>query len=80
MIGPQDQPSQELARKVRTVDPQPGSVPAQVHAAARSVLLAHADDTAILGADPDDTPLLMLIGATSLLSVPITDGSPATAR
>ena len=75
VIGPPDQPSQDLARKVRALDPQPGSVPAQVHAAGTSILLAHADDPGLLGVTPDETPLLMLLGTTSLLSVPITDGT-----
>jgi serine phosphatase RsbU (regulator of sigma subunit)/PAS domain-containing protein len=74
VIGPPDGPSQELARKVRALDPQPGSAPAQAHAAATSVLLAHVDDAGALGVTPDGTPLLMLLGTTSLLSVPITDG------
>ena len=74
VIGPPDGPAQELARKVRALDPQPGSAPAQVHAAAASVLVAAADDAGVLGVAPDETPLLMLLGATSLLSVPITDG------
>jgi serine phosphatase RsbU (regulator of sigma subunit)/PAS domain-containing protein len=74
VVGPPDEPSQELARKVRALDPQPGSAPAQVHAAATPVILAHADDTGALGVAPDETPLLMLLGTTSLLSVPITDG------
>jgi serine phosphatase RsbU (regulator of sigma subunit)/PAS domain-containing protein len=75
VVGPQDEPSQELARKVRALDPQPGSAPAQVHAAGTSILLAHADDAGILGVTGDETPLLMLLGTTSLLSVPITDDS-----
>jgi hypothetical protein len=74
VIGPQDQASQELARKVRALDPQPASAPGQVHAAGTSVVLAHADDTGILGTAEDGTPLLMLLGVTSLISVPITDG------
>jgi serine phosphatase RsbU (regulator of sigma subunit)/PAS domain-containing protein len=74
VVGPADGPSPELARKVRALDPQPGSAPAQVHAAATSVLMAHADDTGALGVTPDETPVLMLLGTTSLLSVPITDG------
>ncbi len=74
VIGPQDQAAQELARKVRALDPQPASAPGQVHAAGISVVLAHADDTGILGTTPDGTPLLVLLGATSLISVPITDG------
>jgi serine phosphatase RsbU (regulator of sigma subunit)/PAS domain-containing protein len=74
VVGPHDRASEELARRVRAVDPLPGSVPAQVHTAAKSVLLAHAEDTGALGADSEGTPLLMLLGATSLLSVPISDG------
>jgi serine phosphatase RsbU (regulator of sigma subunit)/PAS domain-containing protein len=74
VIGPHDEPSEELARNVRAVDPPPGTLTAQVHAAGRSAVLAHAEDSGILGAAPDGTPLLMLLGATSLLSVPISDG------
>src|ERR1700733_3694902 len=75
VVGPPDQASQELARKVRLLDPQPASAPGQVHAAGTSVVLANADDAGILGATADGTPLLMLLGATSLISVPITDGT-----
>jgi len=75
VIGPQDQGSQELARKVRALDPPPGSAPGQVHSAGASVVQAHADDAGVLGLAPDGTPLLMLLGAASLLSVPITDGA-----
>jgi len=74
VIGPHDEPSEELARKARAVDPEPGSVPEQVHSAGTSILLAHPEDAGILGAAPDGVPLLMLLGATSLLSVPVTDG------
>jgi PAS domain-containing protein len=74
VIGPQDQASQELARKIRALDPPPASAPGQVHTAGTTVVLANADDTGILGTTQDGTPLLMLLGATSLISVPITDG------
>jgi serine phosphatase RsbU (regulator of sigma subunit)/PAS domain-containing protein len=74
VIGPQDQAAQELARKVRVLDPQPASAPGQVHAAGTSVVLANADEVGILGTTADGTPLLVLLGATSLISVPITDG------
>jgi serine phosphatase RsbU (regulator of sigma subunit)/PAS domain-containing protein len=74
VIGPQDGPGQELARRIRALDPQPGSASGQVHSAGTSVVLAHAEDPGILGAAADGTPVLMLIGVTSLLSVPITDG------
>jgi len=75
VVGPQDDAAGELARRVRAVEPEPGTVPAEVHAAGRSVVVAHADDTASLGADPDGTPLLLLMAGTSLLSVPIRDGA-----
>ncbi len=75
VVGPHDEPSQDLARKVRTLDPQPGTAPAQVHAAGTTILLAHAADAGILGATGDEAPLLMLLGTTSLLSVPITDNT-----
>ncbi len=75
VVGPHGERPDELARKVRAGDPQPDSVPAQVHSAGRSVVLAHTDDAGLLGADPDGTPLLMLLGVTSLLSVPISDGA-----
>ncbi len=74
VIGPHGERPDELARRVRAVDPPPDSVPAQVHSAGRSMLLAHVDDAGVLGAIPDGTPLLMLLGATSLLSVPISNG------
>jgi serine phosphatase RsbU (regulator of sigma subunit)/PAS domain-containing protein len=74
VVGPQDGPAQELARRIRALDPQPGSAPGQVHSAGTSVVLAHTEDAGILGSAADGTPVQMLIGATSLLSVPITDG------
>lgn len=73
--GPRDRQADQLARTVRSVDPDPDSVPWQVHAAGKSVLLAHADDAGALGAGPDGTPLLMTLGATSLICVPISDGT-----
>ena len=65
----------QLARTARGVDPEPESVPWQVHAAGKSVLLAHVDDPGALGAGPDGTPLLMMLGAASLICVPISDGT-----
>jgi serine phosphatase RsbU (regulator of sigma subunit) len=74
VIGPHDEPSQELARKVRAMNPQPGSVPALAYEAGRSVVMAYAEEPGVLGAGPDGTPLLLMLGVTSLLSVPISDG------
>ena len=73
VVGPHGEQADELARKVREVEPGPESVPAKVHTTGQSVVLAHADDAGALGAAPDGTPLLLLLGATSLLSVPISD-------
>jgi serine phosphatase RsbU (regulator of sigma subunit) len=60
---------------VRSVDPDPESAPWQVHSTGKSVLLAHPDDPSVLGIGPGGTPLLMTLGATSLICVPISDGS-----
>jgi PAS domain S-box-containing protein len=74
VAAPEDQPSQELARAVAGVDPQPGSAPAQVHESGSSLLLAHAEDLGVLGDGPDGVPLLMALGASSVLCVPLSDG------
>jgi serine phosphatase RsbU (regulator of sigma subunit)/PAS domain-containing protein len=75
--GPEDQPAEKLARAVAAVDPAPGSGPYQVHESGSTLLIAHAEDTGALGDGPDGVPLLMLLGATSVLSVPLTDGEHA---
>jgi serine phosphatase RsbU (regulator of sigma subunit) len=74
VVGPEDQPSEDLAREVAGVDPAPGSVPAQVHESGTSVLVAHVEDPGMLGDSPDGMPLLMQLGATSVLCVPLSDG------
>jgi serine phosphatase RsbU (regulator of sigma subunit)/PAS domain-containing protein len=73
-VGPEDQPSEELARAVAAVDPSPGSALDQVHESGISVLVAHAEEPGILGDGPDGTPLLTQLGATSVLCVPLPDG------
>src|SRR3984957_20368978 len=75
--GPDDQRSEKLANAVAAVDPAPGSGPYQVHESGSTLLIAHAEDTGALGDGPDGIPLLMLLGATSVLSVPLTDGEHA---
>jgi serine phosphatase RsbU (regulator of sigma subunit)/PAS domain-containing protein len=72
--GPEDQPSDELARAVAAVDPPPGSAAYQVHESGSSLLVAHAEDAGMLGDGPDGVPLLMQLGATSVLCVPLSDG------
>jgi serine phosphatase RsbU (regulator of sigma subunit)/PAS domain-containing protein len=73
--GPRAAQADQLARVARGVDPDQESLPALVHSAGKSVLLAHLDDPAALGHGPDGTPLGMLLGATSLICVPISDGT-----
>jgi serine phosphatase RsbU (regulator of sigma subunit)/PAS domain-containing protein len=73
--GPRGGQSDQLARVVRGIDPSPESVPAGVHSTGKSVLLANPDEPAALGQGPGGTPLLMTLGATSLICVPIFDGA-----
>jgi PAS domain S-box-containing protein len=74
-VGPAGEESELAARAVRDADPEPGSLPAQVHETGKSLLQARSDDTGLLGAGPDGVPLLMKLGATSVLSVPIAEGA-----
>lgn len=74
VMGPADRESEQLARAVTAVDPQPGSAPRLVHESGSSMLIAHAEDAGLLGTGAGDVPLLMQLGATSLLCVPLSDG------
>jgi serine phosphatase RsbU (regulator of sigma subunit)/PAS domain-containing protein len=74
VLGPDDVGRAELTSAVAAIDPLPGTVPATVHESGRSVLIAHADDTGILGEGQDGEPLLVKLDATSVLSVPLADG------
>jgi serine phosphatase RsbU (regulator of sigma subunit)/PAS domain-containing protein len=74
VTAPQTQQAQELVRSVAAMDPQPGSAPQQVYESGSALLVAHAEDTGTLGDGPDGTPLLLVLEATSLLCVPLTDG------
>jgi serine phosphatase RsbU (regulator of sigma subunit) len=72
--GPDDPRLAELTSAVAAVDPPPGSVPSDVHESGHPALIAHAEDAGALGTSVDGTPLLPLLGATSVLSVPLVDG------
>ncbi len=74
VIGPPDERSVRLARSLSGLDPQPESAPNQVHQSGSSLLVAHAEDAGLLGTDPDGVPILDRLGATSVLSVPLSDG------
>jgi serine phosphatase RsbU (regulator of sigma subunit)/PAS domain-containing protein len=73
-VGPEGPGLTEISEFAASVNPTPGSLPQRVHDSGQPVLIAHADDTGILGPGPGDVPLLMLLGTTSVISVPITDG------
>jgi serine phosphatase RsbU (regulator of sigma subunit)/PAS domain-containing protein len=77
VAGPDDPESADVAQVAAAVDPMPGSVPAQVADAGQALLLSHVADELALGATADGLPLLTLLDAASLLSVPVTDGSSA---
>ena len=74
VAGPDDPRLTELTSALAAVDPPPGSVPCTVQESGHPALVAHADDDAALGQDLDGEPLLTRLEATSLLSVPLTDG------
>ena len=73
-IGPDDPGLAELTSALAAVDPPPGSVPCAVHESGHPVLIAHAEDTGVLGSSLDGEPLLGKLDATSVLSVPLADG------
>jgi serine phosphatase RsbU (regulator of sigma subunit) len=72
-VGPRGGHADGAARAVREADPDAESVCWQVHTARKAVLEAHADAGAF-GAGRDGTPLLLTMGATSLICVPVWDG------
>jgi serine phosphatase RsbU (regulator of sigma subunit)/PAS domain-containing protein len=74
VVGPDDPESAGVARAAAAIDPQPGTAPHQVHESGSSLLVEHGEDAGVLGRAPDGTPLLMLLGVASVLSVPLTDG------
>jgi len=74
VLGPDDVGQAELTSAIAAVDPPPGSVPDAVHESGRPALIAHAEDTGVLGDGLDGEPLLVMMDATSVLSVPLSDG------
>ena len=74
VTGPDDPRLTELTSALAAVDPPPDSVPCTVHESGHPALVAHAEDAAALGSDLAGEPLLTRLDATSLLSVPLTDG------
>lgn len=74
VVGPEGPGLAGIRDSAAALNPMPGSLPHSVHESGQAVLIAHAEDAEVLGPGPGDVPLLMLLGSTSVLSVPITDG------
>ncbi|HZB32172.1 MAG TPA: SpoIIE family protein phosphatase [Streptosporangiaceae bacterium] len=74
VIGPDDERSREVARSVESIDPQPGTLAESVHNTRETALRAHVEDLESLGSTPDGMSVCGLVGATSIMSVPIDDG------
>jgi serine phosphatase RsbU (regulator of sigma subunit)/PAS domain-containing protein len=74
VLGPDDAGLAELTSAIAAVDPLSGAIPCTVHESGRPVLIAHAEDTGVLGDGLDGEPLLVKMDATSVLSVPLADG------
>jgi serine phosphatase RsbU (regulator of sigma subunit)/PAS domain-containing protein len=74
VTGPDKHGPGQLAQTVAAVNPEPGSLPAAVRDSASTLLVTHAEDQDILGAGPGGVPLLALLGAGTVLCVPLADG------
>ncbi len=72
--GPPGDRTAELTRDIGALDPQPDSLPCEVQESERSRLLAYAEDISLLGVTESGVPVLTLLGATSVLCVPLSDG------
>lgn len=74
VAGPDDPESAGLTQIAAAADPAPGSVPYQVSESGQVLLLSHVSDDLAIGTTPDGLPMLTVLDATSLVSVPMTDG------
>jgi serine phosphatase RsbU (regulator of sigma subunit)/PAS domain-containing protein len=75
VAGPDDPQSAVLTQLVLAAEPWPGSVPDSVAQSGEPLLLAHVSDDMALGPTADGPPLLAMLDAASVVSVPMTDGS-----
>ncbi|HEY7325343.1 MAG TPA: SpoIIE family protein phosphatase [Streptosporangiaceae bacterium] len=75
VAGPDDPESAGLAQVAAAADPARGTVPQQVAESGQALLLSHLDDELALGTTADGLPLLTLLDAASVLSVPMSDGT-----
>ena len=75
VAGPDDHESAGQAHAAAAVDPPAGSAPSQVIESGKALLVTHTEDDTVLGTSHDGQPLLSVLGAASLLCVPITEGT-----
>ena len=74
VMGPEDQPS-DLANAVAAVDPAPGTAPRQVHESGSFAAdRARGGRRASSGPGLQGVPVMMMLDATSVLCVPLSDG------
>lgn len=73
VIGPPAEVSGEVTRVVEDLDPADDTLPSQVQASRQPALYPHVDDLGMLGVAPDGLLVCGLLGAASVLSVPIED-------
>jgi serine phosphatase RsbU (regulator of sigma subunit)/PAS domain-containing protein len=74
VAGPDDPQSAELTQVAAAAQPAPGSVPDEVARSGQAVLLSHVGDDRALGTATTGMPLLTILDAASVVSVPMTDG------
>ena len=74
VFGPDDERCAEVSRIVEDLDPAPGTLPHTVYGSKQTALHAHMEDLDILGVTDAGISVCGLMGATSMLSVPIEDG------
>jgi serine phosphatase RsbU (regulator of sigma subunit) len=74
VTGPDEHRSAQLTQAAAAMSPDPGSVPYQVSESGGSLLITHPEDAGVLGAGQDGVPLLVVLQASSVLCVPLSDG------
>jgi serine phosphatase RsbU (regulator of sigma subunit) len=74
VTGPDDPQAEELTQVVADTAPEPGTAPWLVQESSAAQLISQTEDTDVLGRGPDGMPLVLLLRATSVLSVPLSDG------
>ncbi len=74
VTGPAGEQFADLTRAIENQAPLPGSLAWEVHKSGRSQLIADLPDATVLGGTSSAVPVLTLLGVTSVLCAPLTDG------